>query len=67
MTEHRSHLHFPVAASTFAGLLGAGLVDAAFVLARGQQGHFAQGLALTVGLYGAVGLLAATFLGWAAA
>ena len=64
MTEHRSHLHFPVAASTFAGVLGAGLVDTFAVLTRGQHGQVAQVLALTVGIYGTVGLLAAAPLGW---
>jgi arylsulfatase A-like enzyme len=67
MKEHRSHLHFPVAAATFAGLVGAGLVDAATVLARSSQGRLVQVLALTVGLYGSAGLLLAAALGWSTA
>jgi arylsulfatase A-like enzyme len=67
MTDKRSHLHLPVAAATFAGLLGAGLADALTVLVRAQQGHLGQILAMTVGLYGTAGLVAAALLGWAAA
>jgi len=67
MSDKRPLLHFPLAASTFAGLLGAGLADALVVLTRGQQGRFGQILALTIGLYGAGGLLAAALGGWAAA
>ncbi len=68
MTEQpRSRFHVPIAMSTFAGLLGGGLVDAVVVLARSPQGRLAQILALTVGLYGAAGLCAAAMVGWAAA
>lgn len=70
MIDNRSHLNLPVAASTFAGLLGAGLVDALAVLTRGQHGHVGQVfhiLAITVGLYGAAGLVAALLAGWASA
>jgi arylsulfatase A-like enzyme len=67
MRDNRSHLHLPVAASTFAGLLGAGLVDAIAVLTHGQPGQFGQILALTVGLYGTAGLMAAILAGWASA
>lgn len=67
MTDKRSHFHFPVAAATFAGLLGAGLADAATVLIRGREGHLGAILALTVGLYGTAGLAVAAILGWAAA
>lgn len=63
----RSHLHFPVAASTFAGLLGAGLVDALAVLTRSRQAELGQVVALAVGLYGTAGLLGAVLLGWATA
>jgi arylsulfatase A-like enzyme len=67
MTDHRSHLHLPVAAATFAGLLGAGLADALTVVMRAREGQLAQILAMTVGLYGTAGLVAAAVLGWAAA
>jgi arylsulfatase A-like enzyme len=66
MTDKRSHLHLPVATATFAGLLGAGLVDALAVLVRAREGQIGQILALTVGLYGTTGLVAAALLGWAA-
>jgi arylsulfatase A-like enzyme len=67
MTERRSHLHFPIAASTFAGLLGAGLVDAVAMLVRGPKASFLELLTLSVGLYGSAGLVCAALLGWAAA
>jgi arylsulfatase A-like enzyme len=67
MSEHRLHLLLPVAASTFAGFLGAGVVDALSVLVRGSSGGLFQVLALSVGLYGTAGLITAVLLGWAAA
>lgn len=67
MNLPRNQVHVPVAASTFAGFLGAGVVDAFAVLAHGQQGRWAEVFALAVGLYGSAGLLAALAAGWAAA
>jgi arylsulfatase A-like enzyme len=54
-----------VAASTFAGFVGAGLVDAAVTMARadGPAAPFSQLAMLAVGLYGVVGLLAGLVLG----
>lgn len=56
-----------VAFSTFAGLLGAGLVDAFLVLTREPGARVAEVLVLSVGLYGTAGLVLGTLLGWAAA
>jgi arylsulfatase A-like enzyme len=57
-------VHGPLAASTFAGVFGAGVVDAAVTLARGgAPGAAPDVLALTLGLYGAAGLLAAVVVG----
>jgi len=68
MSENRPpRFHLPLAVSAFAGILGAGLVDALLVLVRGHQAHLVQLLALAVGLYGAVGLGLAALLGWAVA
>ena len=60
-------LNFPVAASTLAGLLGAGITDLALVLARGQGVPLVDTAALTLGLYGAAGLVLAALAGWAVA
>lgn len=57
--------HWPVAAATFAGLLGAAVVDAALTLARAGGGLGV--VALAVGLYGAAGLALAVALGCATA
>jgi arylsulfatase A-like enzyme len=54
-----------VAGSVFAGLLGAGVVDGAAVLARGA-GAAADVLALALGIYGTAGLVAGVLAGWAA-
>ena len=62
-----SRFHIPVALSTFAGFLGAGIFDALWVLVRGHQARPLETLALSVGLYGSAGLLVAALLGWAAA
>jgi arylsulfatase A-like enzyme len=67
MSAHRSNVHLPVATSTFAGILGAGIVDALAVLMRSGQAEFGKVLALTIGLYGGVGLVAAAMFGWATA
>jgi len=68
MTELRSsRFHIPVAVSTFAGFLGAGVFDALLVLVRGHQARLFETLALSVGLYGSAGLLGAALLGWATA
>ncbi|HEY5282666.1 MAG TPA: sulfatase-like hydrolase/transferase [Polyangia bacterium] len=68
MTENRpSRFHLPIARSTFAGLVGAGVFDALLVLLRGHQAHAFEALALGLGLYGTAGLLCAALLGWAAA
>jgi arylsulfatase A-like enzyme len=50
--------HGPLAASTFAGVFGAGVVDALVTLARaGAPGAAAGVLPIALGLYGALGLL----------
>jgi arylsulfatase A-like enzyme len=68
MTETRpSRIHIPIAVSTFAGLVGAGVIDALLVLVRGHQAHLFETLALSLGLYGSCGLACAVALGWAAA
>src|SRR5450631_1904297 len=60
MSEIRSsRFHLPVAVSTFAGFLGAGVFDAFLVLVRGHQARLFEALALSVGLYGSAGLLCA--------
>jgi arylsulfatase A-like enzyme len=68
MSESRcSRFHIPVAVSTFAGFLGAGVFDALMVLGRGHHASIVEALAVSAGLYGAAGLLCAAVLGWAAA
>src|ERR1039457_4400672 len=68
MSESRcSRFHVPVAVSTFAGFLGAGVVDALLVVVRGHHARLFEALALSAGLYGTAGLLCAALLGWAAA
>jgi choline-sulfatase len=62
-----SHFHWPSGASTLAGILGAGILDAGLVLVRGSGARLLDVLALAVGLYGAAGLLLAAFVGWAVA
>src|SRR5579863_909538 len=57
-------VHGPLAASTFAGVFGAGVVDAAVTLARdGAPGATAGVVALALGLYGAAGLALAATVG----
>jgi arylsulfatase A-like enzyme len=60
-------MNLPVAASTFAGMLGAGVVDTLAVLMRGQHAKLGETAALALGLYGSAGLLLAAVLGWAVA
>jgi hypothetical protein len=62
-----SRFHWPSGASVFAGTLGAGILDACLILARGNGGRPFEVLALAVGLYGTAGLLLAAFVGWAVA
>ncbi|MGB8297789.1 MAG: hypothetical protein WCG85_20400, partial [Polyangia bacterium] len=62
-----SRFHWPSAASVFAGSLGAGILDACLVLARGSGARLFEVLALAAGLYGTAGLLAGAFVGWAVA
>ena len=62
-----SRLHWPSAASAFAGTLGAGILDACLVLARSSGARPLEVLALAVGLYGTAGLLLGAFVGWAVA
>ncbi|HEX7597204.1 MAG TPA: hypothetical protein VF518_03255, partial [Polyangia bacterium] len=62
-----SRFNWPSAASTLAGILGAGILDAGFTLFRGNGAHPFEVLALAVGLYGIVGLLLAALVGWAVA
>jgi arylsulfatase A-like enzyme len=59
--------HMPVAASVFAGLLGAGVVDLVLVLARGTDVGLVAGAGIILGLYGALGLCAAFVAGCGAA
>src|SRR4051812_20956512 len=57
-------LHGPVAASAFAGLLGAGIVDVLVTLARTGSGAAPRAVvALALGLYGAAALVAGAALG----
>src|SRR5450432_3544182 len=57
-------VHGPLAASTFAGVFGAGVVDAAVTLARsGAPGAGPGVVELSLGLYGAAGLLLAATVG----
>ncbi|HVU52169.1 MAG TPA: sulfatase-like hydrolase/transferase [Polyangia bacterium] len=57
-------VHGPLAASTFAGVFGAGVVDAAVTLARGGAPGAALGVVeLSLGLYGAAGLALAATVG----
>jgi len=67
MTESPPRFHQPVAFATFAGVLGAGILDALLVLARGQHARLLEILGLAIGLYGAGGLLCALLLGYAVA
>jgi arylsulfatase A-like enzyme len=61
-------LRLDVAASVFAGILGAGVVDLVMMLRGGNQDlRAADAVALSIGLYGAAGLVAGLALGWAAA
>src|SRR3954451_2665501 len=56
--------HGPVAASTFAGIFGAGLIDALVTIARsGAPGAASGVVALAVGLYGAAALCAGVVVG----
>jgi len=68
MRESRpSRFHLPVAVSTFAGFLGAGVFDALLVLVRGHQAQVFEILELSLGLFGSAGLIVAAILGWATA
>lgn len=58
--------HWPIGASVFAGVLGAGILDAILTAARSQVGA-GDVVLLAVGLYGTAGLGLAVVLGWAAA
>ena len=60
-------LRLPVAASVFAGFLGAGVVDLLLVLGRGQGARPAEAVALAIGLYGTLGLALGAAAGWATA
>ncbi len=55
---------WPVAASVFAGLLAAGVMEGAWVLTHGGG---AGVLGLAIGLYGVAGMTAAVLAGWAVA
>jgi choline-sulfatase len=55
--------HLPTGASVFAGLLGAGVIDALMVLTRSSDAAFAV-VALAVGIYGAAGLVLGLLAGW---
>jgi len=62
-----SRFHWPSAASAFAGILGAGILDACLVLARGNGARLFGVMVLAAGLYGTAGLLSGAFVGWAVA
>src|SRR2546429_6751835 len=57
--------HWSTGASVFAGLLGAGVVDAALVVTRAPGAAPFAVAALAVGIYGAAGLGLGAGLGWA--
>ncbi|HEY2729982.1 MAG TPA: hypothetical protein VGK52_08565, partial [Polyangia bacterium] len=58
-------VHGPLAASTFAGVFGVGVVDAAVTLARGGAPGAGLGVVeLALGLYGAAGLALAVVVGF---
>lgn len=68
MTDSRPpRFHWPSALSVFAGILGAGVIDALAVLLRGQHARFFEAFALALGLFGATGLLVAAAVGFAVA
>jgi len=57
--------HGPLAASTFAGVFGAGVLDAAVTLARGATPGAGGGVvALSLGLYGVAALVLAVGVGF---
>jgi choline-sulfatase len=62
-----SRFHVATALSVFAGSFGAAVVDALAVVLRGHSAGVLQTLALALGLYGALGLVAAALAGWAVA
>jgi choline-sulfatase len=57
--------HWSTGASVFAGLLGAGVVDAALVIARATGSTPLAVLALAIGIYGTAGLVLGALSGWA--
>jgi arylsulfatase A-like enzyme len=56
-------VHGPLAASTFAGVFGAGVADAAVTLARGGASAAQGVVALSLGIYGVAGLVLAAVVG----
>jgi arylsulfatase A-like enzyme len=60
-------LRLDVAASVFAGFLGAGVVDLFLVMTRSQGARPAEAVALAIGLYGTLGLVLGAAAGWATA
>lgn len=67
MAAGHKRFHWPSAASVFAGILGAGVVDMLIVLCRGTGAHVLDVVALSLGLFGSLGLWAAALTGWAMA
>ena len=68
MQENRpSRFHVATALSVVAGFFGVAVVDTLAVVFRGRSAGFPQTLALALGLYGTMGLLAAALAGWAVA
>jgi hypothetical protein len=67
MAAGHTRFHWPTAASVFAGILGAGAVDVLIVLCRASGAHVLDLVALSLGLFGCLGLLAAAVAGWAMA
>ena len=65
--DRPSRFHVATALSVFAGFFGVAVVDALAVVFRGRSAGVLQTLALALGLYGTLGLLAAALAGWAVA
>ena len=57
--------HWSTGASVFAGLLGAGVIDAALVMARSSGAPAFAVAALALGIYGTAGLILGALSGWA--
>src|SRR5687767_8696635 len=63
---NRRFVHWPAAASTFAGIFGAGVVDGLLVLTRSSDARAGEVATLSLGLYGVAALAIGALLGWMA-